>query len=313
MTSVASILNDVGVPWPDANTGNAREAAAAWTQLANTAEDALSRAGGIARSLCANNTGPAMDAFGQYWDAIGGSGQTAKLPLLIECCREMAKVCGRFADAVDAAKTKLEETAAEIAAALAGGAVFTLITFGASDVIGDAAAAALVPVALGAIEVLGVTLEELIAALAGGAAMGTLDAMFEQLTSASVAAAFGDTQDPASATDVAWAAALGGIGGVIGTGVAGATTTASNALGATYAEELSSLDSRLPGMIAAIPDALDTPAGKALIDLGSASAANAVTGQSTDPPSVEEILGEVMDAKIEAAGDAATEKGGEGE
>lgn len=309
MTSAASILNDFGIPWPDANTANTREAADAWAQLASAAEDAMSQGNGSARSLCANNTGAAMDAFSQYWDSIGGSGKTAKLPLLIECCQQMAQVCTEFANTVDEVKRKLEETAAEMAAAIAGGAVLTFFTLGVSDAVGDAAAAALVPAALGSIEVLGVTLEDLIAALIGGAAMSTLDAMFEQLTSASVKAAFGDPQDSvgSSASEVAWATVLGGIGGAIGTSVAGATATAANALGATYAQELSSLDSQLPGMVAAIPAALDTPAGKALLNLASASAATAVTGQPADPPSVEDILGEVLDSKIESAADKAGE------
>lgn len=309
MTSTASILNDFGIPWPDANTADAREAAAAWTQLASAVEDATSQGNGSARSLCANNTGAAMEAFSRYWDSIGGSGKPAKLPLLMECCPQMAKVCTEFADVVDEAKRKLEETAAEIAAAIAGGAALTLFTFGVSDAVGDAAAAALVPVALGSIEVLGVTLEDLIAALIGGAAMSTLDAMFEQLTAASVKAAFGDSQDSvgSSADEVALATVLGGVGGVIGTSVAGATATAANALGAAYPQELSSIDSQLPGMVAAIPNALDTPAGKALLNLASASAATAVTGQPTGPPSIEDILGEVLDSKIESAADKAGE------
>jgi hypothetical protein len=60
-------------------------------------------------------------------------------------------------------------------------------------------------------------------------------------------------------------------------------------------------------MAAAIPDALNTPAGKALLDLASASAATVFTGQHADPPSVEDILGEVLDTKTESAVDKAGE------
>jgi hypothetical protein len=58
--------------------------------------------------------------------------------------------------------------------------------------------------------------------------MSTLDAMFEQFTSASVRAAFGHPSNSvsSSASEVAWATVLGGVGGAIGTSVAGATATA---------------------------------------------------------------------------------------
>ena len=313
--STASILNHIGVPWPDADSGKAREAAAAWRAIATAAQDAANTAGSAAYALGEHNSGAAMDAFNAFWGGIGGPFEActvvekpALLPVLIEACDALAAVCDDFADAVDEAKHKLEETAAEIATAITAGALATVVTLGASDFVGDTVSTALISTAAGSVEVLGTTIADIAGNMAAGAVFSTVDTILEANFGDSVKALTGG-QLPSAKDDVVdlmKALVLGGITG--GAGHLATSTAKAAALSAlvNLPDSASTLIPALPGILAQIPEAAETPAGEALKTLvgeyTAKSAAQAPHGKAADPPSVSEIIGELLNAKIEAAG-----------
>jgi hypothetical protein len=138
---VGSILRELHIPWPAANEGSLREAAASWTSLAETIRDNHGMANSAATSLTSNNSGQAIDAFETYWSKFGGS--NGLLPRGADACAAMAQACNQYADAVGQAKSKIEEAGAEVAAALVVGTIGAFFTFGATEAIADSIAAGL--------------------------------------------------------------------------------------------------------------------------------------------------------------------------
>ena len=323
MTSVASILNDFGIPWPDADSGKARDAAQAWAALAQAATDAISIGGSAASALSSHNTGPAMDAFGTYWASIGGPYDAcvagtphSMLPVLAEACDALSAACTKFADAVDELKTQLEETAGEIAAALAAGALATVFTLGISDLVSGTVSTALIGTAVGAVEVFGTAVADIAGQAAVGGVAAAVDTVLETTMTNGLKSDLGEPV-PSAGDEIL--SLVEGIG--LGTVTAGLSTTAgltvkaaSTAALANLPDDVSTLAPDLPVILASIPDALETPAGKALNSLASEYAANsgvaAIQGKAADAPTLPEILGELLDSKIEAAGEG--EEGGEG-
>lgn len=319
--STASILNDFGIPWPDADTGKARDAAAAWKALGQAAGDALSRTSAAAQALGAHNTGPAMDAFNQYWDGIGGtpyactaSGQNAMLNVLIEACDALSTGCDKFADAVDEEKTRLEEAAAEIGAAIAAGALATVFTLGISDAVGGATAAALASTAIGSVEILGTTIADIVGTMAVGAVFGSVDSILETGLSNSIKTQLGEQPDsPLTALEgMATSTIIGGLTFGFGDVASNAVKVGSLAGLAAVPDSVSTIIPDLPAILAAMPDATESTAGQALTKLAGGYAAgtvvNGVQGKPTDPPSLQEVLGELLDSKIEGAANAGGEK-----
>ena len=323
MTSVASILNDFGIPWPDADSGKAREAAQAWSALAQAATDAISLGGSAASVLSAHNTGPAMDAFGTYWASLGGPYDAcvagtphSMLPILAEACDALSAACTKFADAVDELKTKLEETAGEIAAAITAGALATVFTLGISDAVSAGTTAFLAGLGLDAVEVFGTTIAEIGGQAAIGGVAAAVDSVLETTMTNGLKS---DLGEPVPSPGEELVSLVEGIG--LGTVTAGLSTTAGltvkAATGAALAnlpDDVSTLAPDLPAILASIPDALETPAGKALNSLASEYAANsgvaALQGKAAEAPTLPEVLGELLDSKIEAAGEG--EGGDEG-
>ena len=319
--SVASILNDFGIPWPDADTGKARDAAAAWKALGSAAEDALGRTSSAAASLSAHNTGPAMDSFNEYWGGIGGPSDactvgppTAMLPLLIEACDALSTACTNFANAVDETKSKLEEIAAELATAVTAGALATVFTLGISDAVSAGVSTALIGTALGSIELLGTTIADIVATMAVGAIFGAVDDLLDTGLSNGVKVQLGGTastplQEGISLLD---SVLIGGLSGGVGTVVADGVKTVAVAGLANLPDTVSTVIPDLPLILASLPDATESTAGKVLISLSSdyaaSKAVNGVQGNPTDLPNLQDLLGEILDAKIEGAAEA----GGEG-
>lgn len=311
---VASVLNRFGIPWPDADSDKARQAASAWTAIANAANDALGKSSTAVSELAANNSGPAMEAFSQYWTQVGGTPDEcttadakAMLPVLIQAADALASACHDFAQAVDDAKRKLEEVAAEIGTAIIAGGVATLFTAGLSDLIGAGVSAGLVAAGMDAITILGTSLDTIVTGLATGAVAGGVDAILDAGLTGGVKADLGDT---ASGEDNMFGnlikgVALGAVTGGAGKMVEGATQTAADATLTHLPDSVAALVPDLPTVIAAIPEAATTPAGQALTKLtteyAAKSAVNAPQGKDTDSPTVQEILGEVLDSKIEGA------------
>ena len=141
MPDVGSILRELHIPWPAANEGSLREAAASWTSLAETIRDNHGMTSSAAASLTSNNSGQAIDAFESYWSKFGGS--SGLLPRGADACDAMAQACNKYADAVGQAKSKIEEAGAEVAAALVVGTIGAFFTFGATEAVADSIAAGL--------------------------------------------------------------------------------------------------------------------------------------------------------------------------
>lgn len=323
MTSVASILNDFGIPWPDADSGKARDAARAWAALGQAATDAMSIGGSAAEALSTHNTGKAMDAFGTYWASIGGpygvcvpGTPHSMLPVLADACDALSTACTKFADAVDELKTKLEETAGEIAAALTAGVLATVFTLGVSDLVSGTVSTALIGTAFGAIDFFGTAVADIVGQAAVGGVAAAVDSVLEMSMTNGLKS---DLGEPVPSPGEEIVSLVEGIG--LGTVTAGMSTAAgisvkaaSAAAVANLPDDVSSLAPDLPLILASIPDALETPAGKTLSALASEYTANsgvaALQGKAADAPTLPEILGELLDSKIEAAGEG--EEGGEG-
>jgi hypothetical protein len=322
MTSVASILNDFGIPWPDADSGKARDAARAWAALGQAATDAISIGGSAASALSSHNTGAAMDAFGTYWAGIGGPYDAcvagtphSMLPVLAEACDALSAACTKFADAVDELKSKLEETAGEIAAAIAAGVMATVFTLGISDGVSAATTVALANLGFDAVEAFGVTLADIGGQMAVGAIAGAVDTVLDATLANGVKADLGEQLPSAGQEltglieDVGVGALSAGLGSAAGSALKTAATTAL----ANLPDDVSTLAPDLPLILASVPDALETPAGKAINALASEYTVNsgiaAAQGKSAEAPTVPEVLGEVLDSKIESLGEG--EEGGE--
>ena len=310
----ATVLNRFGIPWPDADIDKANQAAAAWTAIANAANDALGKSNTMVSELTTGNSGPAMTAFTDYWSTVGGApaecssaNAKAMLPVLIQTADALASACKDFIKAVQDAQHKLEEVAAEIVAALVAGGVATLFTAGISDAVGGLVSAGLIEAGLDEISVLGVSLQAILKAAATSAIAGGVDAILDAGMTNSVKVAFHDT--PAGADDMYGnllkGVVLGVTAGAAGKTVEGAAQTAADATLTHLPDSVAALIPDLPTVVAAMPEATGTPAGQALTKLtteyAAKSAANAPEGKDTDPPTMQEILGEVLDAKIESA------------
>jgi hypothetical protein len=312
----ATILNRFGIPWPDADSDKARQAGDAWAAIANAANDALGKSSTAVSELTANNTGPAMDAFSQYWSMVGGTPDEcttadakAMLPVLIQAANALASACHDFAQAVDDARNKLEEIAAEIGTAIAAGGIATLVTVGLSDVASGLVSAGLVAAGLDAITVLGVSLDTIVTGMVTGALAGGIDAVLESGLTSSVKADFDDTtpDNDNIYVDLFSGVTLGAITGGAGKVVVGAAQKAAEVALTHLPDSLAAAIPDLPTVINAIPDAAATPAGQTITKLSTEyatkSAVDAPQGKDTDPLGIQEVLGEFLDAKIEAAGE----------
>ncbi len=264
-----------------------------------------------------------MTAFNTFWAGVGGPfdaclavEKPSLLPVLIDACDAMSTACDNFADAVDEAKHKLEETAAEIASALAAGALATVFTLGASDAVSDSVSTYLIGTAVGYTEILGTTIADIVGQMAAGAVFGTVDDILESSFSASAAIALGGSPPSASSVvvDLFESFAVGGLtfGGSYLT--KSAAHTAALAAMVSMPDDASQLIPQLPGILATMPNALDTPTGRALTTLANEYAAkgvvNGLLGNGTEPPNLQEVLGELLNARIEGA---AKPEGGGGE
>jgi len=296
MVDVADILNRFGIPWPDADTSKARQAAADWRALGAAIENSLARGNNVARAVAENNSGSAVTAFTKFWDSIGGTGDQSLLPSLTRACAVLADHCDKFADAVDETKHKLEATAVEIAAAITTGALATLFTVGIADMVSGAVTAGLAATALGELAVLGTTVSEIAAALAASVSEALSTAVFQTVGANTAAMAMGEQPESLSLSEAAVRVTAAGLGTATTIGASGAVT---EMLGA--ADGLSAALPQLPATLAAIAGALKSPAGKIVTDLASNTAVNGiVNGRGPENPSPKEVISSVLTAEIEA-------------
>jgi hypothetical protein len=220
----------------------------------------------------------------------------------------LSSACDRYADAVEEAKHKLEETAAEIVAAVAAGAAATVFTLGISDAVGGAAVAALSATALGTVEVLGTTVAEIVGGMTMGAVFGAMDSVLETNFGNAAKTALGDKL-PSAQAEIAGLVASTAIGGLTGVGkplVVGTAKAAGAAAAVKVPTGVSELIPQLSAILGRMPDALETPAGEALNTMANQQAAghavHGAFGRKTDAPTLPQLSGELLNAKIEAAG-----------
>ena len=314
---VAEVLNRFGIPWPDADSDKARQAADAWAAIAKAANTALDHSNTMIGELTAANSGPAMSAFTQYWSQVGGppaectpASARAMLPVLIQTADALASACNDFADAVDDTRRKLAEIAAEIGAAVASGAIATVFTAGVSDLISSGVSGLLVESGLEAVAVFGTSVESIVSGVVTGGLTGLLSAALDVSLTNGVKADFGDTapDDNDIVADLIKGAAFGGIAGAAGKAVTGIASSAAEATLTHLPDSVAALVPDLPSVINAIPGASATPAGQALTKLSTEyaakSALEAAQGKDAEPPGVPEVLGELIDSEIEAAGES---------
>jgi len=165
----------MGIWWPAADPARLRAAAQAWRDMARALDAVDGASQSAVLNLLADNQGPAMDAFGTYWQKWSGS--SGYLPTCSQACTAMGKALDDYAQAVDTARVKVEELVAEIGTAVVLGVVLGVCTVG----IATAAAAGVSATLVASAELVGITLTEtaglIISGVLVGATFGVVEAM----------------------------------------------------------------------------------------------------------------------------------------
>ena len=165
----------MGIWWPAADSARLRAAAQAWRDMARALDAVDGASQSAVLNLLADNQGPAMDAFGTYWQKWSGS--SGYLPTCSQACTAMGKALDDYAQAVDTARVKVEELVAEIGTAVVLGVVLGVCTVG----IATAAAAGVSATLVASAELVGITLTEtaglIISGVLVGATFGVVEAM----------------------------------------------------------------------------------------------------------------------------------------
>jgi len=290
----AGILQEFHVPWPACNQDAARQAADAWSTLAEAVDEINAACGQTVASIAANNSGKAIDAFAANWQKYGG--KTGSLTLSAEACRAIAKACNDFADQVSEVKTEIEHKAEELAAAVVAAGIALIFTWGASLLVSEAAGAAFTAwvtsimatlseqaaaVSLTLAEAIGVA-GPAVGAISGavgegigaGVVRGTFAAAFNQIFDATLNAANGEPQPSGSdlKTEIKNEVVSTVLLGVIAEAV---PTTATSVMSPGVVNEVPNFSPQVASAImssAKIAELLDTPAGKAVAASGGVAA-----------------------------------------
>jgi SCP1.201-like deaminase len=156
----------MGIWWPAADSAKLRVAAQAWRDMARALDAVDSASRSAVLNLLADNQGPAMDAFGTYWQKWSGS--SGYLPTCSQACTAMGRALDDYAQAVDAARVKVEELVAEIGTAVVLGVVLGVCTVG----IATAAAGGVTLTLIASAEAVGFTLSMTAASIVSGVLVG---------------------------------------------------------------------------------------------------------------------------------------------
>ncbi|MFF5446967.1 RNase A-like domain-containing protein [Streptomyces sp. NPDC012888] len=216
---VKDVLIEMGMWWPDANSGSLRAAAGHWRTFADAVDDVLSASNGAAGTLMKNNTGEAIDAFTVFWGRYHADGGKGWLDNLAAGSRQMAAALEEFADVVDDAIERLWTQIGIAAATIAAGIGLAVFTFGLSTAASAAAATAIIELAAG----LGVTVSATVANIAAvtltGVVFGSIESVTVELAVAQPLKIAAGLQDGFDLSQVDDAAKFGGIaGGLLGGG-----------------------------------------------------------------------------------------------
>ncbi|MFI9806375.1 DUF6531 domain-containing protein [Streptomyces sp. NPDC052301] len=158
------ILLKLGLWWPEADSGQLREAAKAWRTFAGAVDDVRSPVHRNASSIIHHNTGESIEAFDKFWGRYAKDQDGGWLSDLAKSSREMAKALDKFADAIDDAISKLWTQIGIDAAVIAGGVTLAFFTAGLAS--GAAVAAADAVIEFGA--TMGVAVTTTVAEIAAG-------------------------------------------------------------------------------------------------------------------------------------------------
>ncbi|MFJ5967971.1 DUF6531 domain-containing protein [Streptomyces sp. NPDC093060] len=158
------ILLKLGMWWPEADSGQLREAAKAWRTFAGAVDDVRSPVHRNASSIIHHNTGESIEAFDKFWGRYAKDQDGGWLSDLAKSSREMAKALDKFADAIDDAINKLWTQIGIDAAVIAGGVTLAFFTAGLAS--GAAVAAADAVIEFGA--TMGVAVTTTVAEIAAG-------------------------------------------------------------------------------------------------------------------------------------------------
>ncbi|MEU1421143.1 toxin glutamine deamidase domain-containing protein [Kitasatospora sp. NPDC005751] len=114
---LAPLLARTGHQWPQADEDGLRRAAGLWRDFGVEAERLGKRGGDSAKRVTGENSGRAVDAFGEYWRAFSGRG-TGHLDDAHSATILVAGAFDKAARAVDSCKADLVATLTELAAEL---------------------------------------------------------------------------------------------------------------------------------------------------------------------------------------------------
>ncbi|MET7679152.1 DUF6531 domain-containing protein [Streptomyces sp. NPDC005423] len=158
------ILLDLGLWWPEADSGKLRSAATAWRTFADAVDDLRGPVNQSASSIIHHNTGESIEAFDRFWGRYAKDKDSGWLKDLADSGREMATALDKFADAIDDAINKLWTQIGIDAAVIAGGVALAFFTAGLAS--GAAVGAADLVIEFGA--GMGIAVSTTIAEIAGG-------------------------------------------------------------------------------------------------------------------------------------------------
>jgi hypothetical protein len=164
-----------GIWWPAADSAKLRAAARAWRDMAHALNAVQTATQAAAVNLAADNEGPALAAFADYWQKW--SGANGYLPTCSDACLAMAHALDQYAKAVDDARQQVTELVAEVATAVVVGVALSVLTVGISDVAATAVSAGLVASAATVGVTLSATAVDIAATLIVGTVFGAVDAM----------------------------------------------------------------------------------------------------------------------------------------
>ncbi|MFJ9946835.1 toxin glutamine deamidase domain-containing protein [Kitasatospora sp. NPDC091207] len=114
---LAPVLARTGHRWPQADEDGLRRAAGLWRDFGTEAERLGKRGGDSAKRVTGENSGRAVEAFGEYWRAFSGGG-TGHLDDAHTATTLVAGAFDTAARAVDSCKAELVATLTELAAEL---------------------------------------------------------------------------------------------------------------------------------------------------------------------------------------------------
>ncbi|MGW7356333.1 DNA/RNA non-specific endonuclease [Streptomyces sp. NPDC054802] len=217
------VLMEMGMWWPDANSGSLRAAAGHWRDFADAVDDVCHAANRTATTLIHNNKGEAIDAFEVFWGRYHSESDKGWLDDLAKGSRQMAKALEEFADAVDDAIQQLWTQIGIAAATIAAGVGLAVFTFGLSTAASAAAATTIIELAAG----LGITVSATVANIAAvtltGVVFGGIESVTVELAVAQPLKVGTGMQDGLSLAGVddalKYGAVFGGAFGAAGAGV----------------------------------------------------------------------------------------------